>query len=196
MEIYLIRHGKTKGNLEKRYVGRTDEEMTKESCKQLMSVKTQFHKVQLVYSSRMIRCLQTAQILFPEQNIVVQNGLQETDFGDFEYKTYEELKDLDVYRDWIDSMGLGEIPNGESGSDFRKRCQSSFLECLADASEKKLTRIALTVHGGTIMSIMEKFAEEKKDFYSWQTANGGGYLVEWEEGKEAVGLKVKKKLDE
>ena len=40
----------------------------------------------------MMRCRETAEILFPGQVLCVQEGLQETDFGDFEYKNYEELK--------------------------------------------------------------------------------------------------------
>ena len=195
MEIYLIRHGKTKGNLEKRYVGRTDEALLEESCRQLKRIGGMLGDVQLVYTSRMKRCRQTAQILFPKQTILIWNGLEETDFGDFEYRTYHELKDLQAYRSWIDSMGLGDIPHGESGSDFRVRCQNSFLECLRDAAERKLSRIGIVAHGGTIMSVMEKFSAQQKDFYFWQAANGGGYLAVWDENVKDVRLQVKMKLE-
>ena len=35
MKLLLIRHGATPGNLEKRYVGRTDESLTQESLEKL-----------------------------------------------------------------------------------------------------------------------------------------------------------------
>ena len=35
MKIVLIRHGATKGNLEKRYIGRTDEDLCGEGIKKL-----------------------------------------------------------------------------------------------------------------------------------------------------------------
>ena len=34
---------------------------------------------------------------------------------------------------------------------------------------------AIVVHGGTIMSILEALAEEKKAFYDWQVGNAMGY---------------------
>lgn len=37
--------------------------------------------------------------------------------------------------------------------------------------------MTFVVHGGTIMHILDLFADKKeqKDFYAWQTANGCGY---------------------
>ena len=35
MKVYLIRHGSTAGNLEHRYVGSTDEELTEEAVQKL-----------------------------------------------------------------------------------------------------------------------------------------------------------------
>ena len=114
MQILWIRHGKTLGNVQRRYVGRTDEGLTDEAklCLQKKQVLMQDLCVQTesdrnpgkwyhagafvpdyVYSSPMMRCRETAEILFPGQVLCVQEGLQETDFGDFEYKNYEELKE-------------------------------------------------------------------------------------------------------
>ena len=39
MKIYLIRHGETMGNREKRYIGRTDESLTKEAEQELEAKK-------------------------------------------------------------------------------------------------------------------------------------------------------------
>ena len=114
MQILWIRHGQTPGNVQRRYVGRTDEGLTDEakSCLQKKKVLMQDLCVQteggrnpgkwyhagafvpdFVYSSPMMRCRETAEILFPGQVLCVQEGLQEKDFGDFEYKNYEELKE-------------------------------------------------------------------------------------------------------
>ena len=53
----------------------------------------------------------------------------------FEYKNYEELKDDPLYQAWIDSNGQMLIPNGESGTDFRKRCCAAYERCVAEARE-------------------------------------------------------------
>lgn len=49
-------------------------------------------------------------------------------------------------------------------------------------------RAALVIHGGTIMNIMEEYADRQRPFYEWHVKNGGGYLIEldpvsWQKGK-------------
>ena len=67
MELYFIRHGKTKGNIEKRYIGSTDENLCKEGKEELVFSKYSF--VEKIYSSPMKRCLQTAEIMCPNKEI-------------------------------------------------------------------------------------------------------------------------------
>ena len=158
MQILWIRHGQTPGNVQRRYVGRTDEGLTDEAklCLQKKQVLMQDLCVQTeggrnpgkwyhagafvpdyVYSSPMMRCRETAEILFPGQVLCVQEGLQETDFGDFEYKNYEELKENPAYQAWIDSGGQMMVPNGESGGHMssvfgmhRKKVHSELQLCV------------------------------------------------------------------
>lgn len=59
MKIYLIRHGKTKGNLEERYIGRTDEPLCEAGRENLK--KYQYPQVEMVFTSPMKRCMQTAE---------------------------------------------------------------------------------------------------------------------------------------
>ena len=48
-------------------------------------------------------------------------SLAELDFGSFEGKNYEQLKEDPAYRRWIDSAGMTAPPGGESGEDVYKR---------------------------------------------------------------------------
>ena len=43
-------------------------------------------------------------------------------------------------------------------------------------------RIALVVHGGTIMALLEAL-EPSHQFYFWQAPNGGGFRCRWAEGE-------------
>lgn len=68
-EIILVRHGKTAGNLEGRYIGsRTDEPLCEEGIHALEEKVREgtYPPVDLVYASPMIRCRQTAKILWPK----------------------------------------------------------------------------------------------------------------------------------
>ena len=167
MQILWIRHGQTQGNVERRYVAeRIGTDLGFE--RKIKNAKAARHWIapDLVYVSPMIRCRETADLLFPEQKKVPWDGLQETDFGDFEYKNYEELKNDPVYQAWIDSNGQMLIPHGESGADFRARCCEAYEKCIAEAREKDLEKIAIVCHGGTIMSVMERYGLPKNLFMS------------------------------
>lgn len=71
MEIELIRHFATEGNLEKRYIGVTDEEIKAEFVLEHTLKEENGReewKPELVIVSPLRRCRQTAEILFPEQS--------------------------------------------------------------------------------------------------------------------------------
>ena len=64
MRWILIRHGKTRGNLEGRYVGcRTDEPLSPEGIEELK--QRSYPRAEWVYVSPMSRCIETAEILYP-----------------------------------------------------------------------------------------------------------------------------------
>ena len=108
----------------------------------------------------------------------------------FEYKNYEELKENPAYQAWIDSGGQMMVPNGESGAGFRHRCCRAYEQCVRDAQEKGAQRIAIVCHGGTIMSVLERYGRPEKSFYEWQIANGCGILTETiEEGGYHYGIR-------
>lgn len=176
--IVFIRHGKTSGNLEKRYIGgKSDEPLCPQGIAELLKYKDKgyYPAVDRVVSSDMQRCLQTANLLYTSQGIVSFSGLRECDFGLFEGKNYEELKDCRDYQCWLDANGTIPFPEGENPNDFRRRSQRTFLEvisCLSDGQS-----CAIICHGGTIMAVLDKFSSPHRDFYNWQVKNGLGYCM-------------------
>ena len=175
MRIQLIRHAKTLGNLQKRYIGSTDEELSPAEKNALQAHPDQ--TIQAVYSSPLLRCLQTAKILFPSHDIVLVDNLRECHFGDFENKNYEDLAENPDYQKWIDGT-LPSPPNGESKDSFTQRCCLAFQTILEDSFSQNQETVAIITHGGTIMSIMEFFALPSNPFYHWQPTNKGGFIVE------------------
>lgn len=188
-EIILLRHGKTAGNLEGRYIGsRTDEPLCPEGIKELREKSCP--PVDMVYASPMKRCLETAGILWPKLSgsIVTVPGLRECDFGDFENKNYKELDGNPDYQAWIDSGGALPFPNGESAGVFRARCRDAFAQIVRELRENGRTedalRIAIVVHGGTIMAILEKYGFPQRQYFDYQVKNGCGYALTPVEGTE------------
>ncbi len=175
MKISFIRHGETKGNRLKKYIGRTDEILCDEGIKTLKKIK--YPEADFVVISPMKRCIESAEIIYPEIVPIVRNDLRECDFGDFEGKNYAELNGNDDYQRWIDSGGKMTFPHGENPHDFRKRCCDEFLLTVKEFDEND--SVSFVVHGGTIMSVLSEFAIPKKTFYDYSVPNGHGYITEW-----------------
>ena len=176
----MVRHGLTIGNEQGRYVGITDESLSDKGRKELVKTAQLLEKFNpdLVWSSPMKRCVETARLLFPKKEVKLVEGFEECNFGEFEYKNYQELNHNPEYQKFIDSNGLSGFPNGELPEVFRARCQEAFLrevESFKKNSSNEGKKIAMIVHGGTIMSILDKFSEPNKDYFSWQVKNGNGF---------------------
>ncbi|NLO84825.1 MAG: histidine phosphatase family protein [Clostridiales bacterium] len=174
MSLLLIRHGRTQGNIERRYIGsRTDEPLCQQGIKELQA--REYLPVDYIFASPMKRCLQTAEILYPNAELRIVDDLRECDFGDFENLSYQELNGRADYQAWIDSGGELPFPNGESRATFAARSVCAFKQSIEALPKYD---IAFVVHGGTIMSIMEAYARPKGTYFDFQVSNGDGYLLE------------------
>lgn len=180
IKIALIRHSKTEGNLHGRYIGKTDESLCNEGI--ILAKNKKIPDVQQVYSSPLKRCIETSKIIYSNCEPVIFDELRECDFGDFENKNYKELDGNENYQKWIDSNGTMPFPNGENTEAFKKRSIIGFDKVINDIIDKKINNAAMIVHGGTIMSILDKYSYPNKEFYCWQVDNCCGYLIEIDSG--------------
>ncbi len=133
VDLTLIRHGQVQANIEKRYIGSTDMSLTVNGMKSLEKLnKAQIYKTpDYLFCSPMLRCKMTCDILFPDKIYTVIDEFHEMDFGSFEMKNYQELRDNAYYQRWIDSNGTIAFPEGESRQEFVLRCMSGFDKMLS-----------------------------------------------------------------
>ena len=182
LKLILIRHGETQGNKLKRYIGkRTDEPLCPEAGNMLAQLA--YPEVQAVYASPMIRCTQTAGILFPGKKLNIIDELAECDFGEFENKNYQELDGNEHYQSWIDSGGLLPFPGGESREEFKRRNVTGFQKAVNGCLRNGISLAALVVHGGTIMAVLSSLTGG--EYFDFQVKNGEGYetVLEWIQGR-------------
>lgn len=178
--LVLIRHGETKSNKEHRFLGKTDETLSKEGKIKLEECKKRqcYPSIDFLFSSPMKRCIQTAEILYPELQPVPVKEWEEIDFGVFEGKNYMELNGDERYQAWIDSNGTLPFPAGESRESFITRCDKGFRRMIEEVKQIKEREeqkaIGMIVHGGIIMALLSKYADE--DYFDYQVANGKGYI--------------------
>lgn len=173
--VHLIRHELTQANMERRYIGWTDEPIV-QPVEAIMPVKPA-----AVFGSDLLRCKQTASCYFPDAPFIADERLRELHFGDFEMKTYMELQHIPAYRRWIDDPFHTTPPGGESFAAFQHRVLAAFQEISAGHAES-----VFVVHGGVIKLILAFCFE--KGFHEVHASHRTIYTVSWEEGKACMSL--------
>lgn len=148
MEIYLIRH--TKVDVEKGVCyGQKDVELANSYPEELDSLKQKINGVEFdaIYTSPLTRCKKLATDLFSEKAIE-EERLMELNFGDWEGKVWDEIKDP-LFPAWMDDFVNKKCSNGESFVMLRDRV----LEFWKELKTKSFSRVAIVTHGGVIRTI-------------------------------------------
>jgi len=181
MTIYLIRHGKTRANIEFIYYGNTELPLEPEGIEELKQLKEQGiypDGAQRYFTSGMIRTNQTIAVLYPDATYQIVPGLKECNLGEFEMKTHDEIKDTDAYLQWIeDKTGTIGCPGGEDRNEFGARVNGAFCELAEELEREGIDTAVIVFHGGPIVKVMQAFPGEEKTFFDWQPLNGLGYAV-------------------
>ncbi|WP_308780156.1 histidine phosphatase family protein [uncultured Clostridium sp.] len=180
IEIILIRHGKTIANEKRLYCGKTDLSLSNSGVVELKKLKEslKYPKCDKYFTSGAKRANETFKILYENNEFIELRGFFEYDFGDFEMKSYEDLKEDERYIEWItDKSGEVKCPKGESKNAYKKRIREQFISFIKDINNMKINSALLISHGGTIGTILEEFYDNSKNFYTWQPSFGQGYKI-------------------
>ena len=170
MKIYLIRHGMTPGNELHRYIGKTDDPLSEEGVR-LAESSGGSDTLQQVFVTPLRRTRQTAAILFPNAEQIVVDGLREMDFGVFENRSADEMENDAVYRAWVDADCEPPCPEGESLTGFAVRVCEAFEPLILSLCAKGTEEAVFVVHGGTVMSVLQKYARPEMSFFDCMMKN-------------------------
>ena len=181
MELIVIRHGTTQGNLERRFIGTLDVPLAPVGEELARKVAPTLPPVEHIYRSPLMRCAQTAELLWPGVEMTVIEELRESDFGPFEGKNHEELKDDPLYQAWIGQseghLNFAAMPVGESAEQVSARAAEGLRLVSGDMVRRGFQRAALVSHGGTIMGMLSRFGRPERDYYGWMCPNCGGFRM-------------------
>ncbi len=177
--IYILRHGLTEANENGVYIGKTDLPLSEAGREALEDKYDQldYPKVQRVYSSPLERALQSAEILFPEREIVIVDDLREMDFGVFEGLPADELVNLDSFKKWLKGGLDNPPPNGETLRSMMLRCYSALNLMIMDMMKNGITEAGAVTHSGILMNMLSCFGLPKKKPMEFTCAPGEGYEI-------------------
>ena len=135
MNIYILRHGETVWNREGKFQGRKDSPLTEngqaQALKQRALLATIPNLPAKMLSSPQGRAVHTARLAFgSEKGLVLDNRLQEINFGEWEGSTREELKPQIDYSFESGTWNF-KSPGGENFEMISVRLQA-FLRDMAE----------------------------------------------------------------
>ncbi len=153
IKIFLIRHGRQESPLCNVDVKLADEGRTQA---QLVGRRLSGMEIDAVYSSNLIRAIETAEIIKEELcldlEVKISEDFRETEFGDMTGMSDEVLKVKfkDYFEKREDCDEDIRIPGGENGEEVYKRMKMAMDMVIEDAKNNHYENIVIVSHGGAI----------------------------------------------
>ncbi len=150
--LFIVRHGETEWNKNRKYQGQEDVDLNKTGKIQagLSAQALDDVDIDAVCSSDLSRALDTARQIADLHQLDVRqfSNLREIDFGNWEGKTYEKIieQEKERFQEWLNNPGKTSPPAGENMDEFQQRVCKAFEKILNISGQK----IAVVAHGGTI----------------------------------------------
>lgn len=149
-KVFLVRHGATDWNIEKRAQGHADIDLNEEGHKQAAAAATELahQKVSAVFSSDLKRAYDTARAIADAHGLEVNvdPDLREIDQGEWEGLTTDEIRAR-----WPDLWGPNRHYNARPGGESPQQVKQRALRALTKAVGQHPDGVIVVVsHGGTI----------------------------------------------
>jgi alpha-ribazole phosphatase len=155
--LYLVRHGITKWNDERRYQGQRDLPLSGAGRLQAEKVARRLQGVDItaVYSSDLVRAMDTARFIGETHRlpIIPLEELREIDVGEWEGKSFEQLRheESELFEHWLSDTVNNPIPGGESYAQVRDRVIPKTIELIRTHTGSS---ICIVSHSGPIKLIL------------------------------------------
>lgn len=136
LQVYLVRHGETQWNAERRIQGQSDSPLTEKGVQQAWQVAERARTLGIthVISSDLGRTQQTARIIADACgcDVMLEPRLRELDMGVLEKRHIDTLTkaEEDWRRTLVNGTEDGRIPEGESMQELSVRMHAALAECL------------------------------------------------------------------
>ena len=156
-KVYLIRHCQSMGNIEHKFQGQYDAQVSPAGEKQLELLGLRFRNepIDVIYTSPLKRARATAQAIakyHPGIEVIAEPGFIEIDCGEMENLLLTEVAKRfpEVAMDWDKSPDLCRFPGGETMAQVYQRVNAALDKVINDNPGKT---IVVTTHGGVLRNL-------------------------------------------
>jgi alpha-ribazole phosphatase len=97
--------------------------------------------------------------------------------GDFEGRTFQELRSDPDFSRWIADSRKYSPPGGEETAEFAKRVVLALGDIFHEMMDSRMTSVAVVTHGGVIMSALSAIGLPRLSIDQWAVGNGEGFTL-------------------
>lgn len=153
-EFWLIRHGETNWNIEKRFQGQTDVPLNANGRLQAIELAERLNGTHFdaIFSSDLSRARETAEIIAAKAQVLVQYDvrLREIRHGAWEGQTLDPDKSLEMRSLYADPLNA-HAPGGETLTEVATRTARALDEI---SSKYPASRVLIVAHGVSLGVIL------------------------------------------
>lgn len=195
MKLYIIRHGQTEWNKQKRLQGRSDIPLNEYGIQLAKETKAGLKDVKfdLAFTSPLQRAKKTAEILLEGEGVelIEENRIIEIGFGSYEGLCYAEenynIPDPDFMNFFEKPEVYHPASDGESFEQLRARA-ADFLRELSGKEDYQDSTILVSTHGAALCALLNviKNSTIEKFWAGGLHKNCGLSIVEIKDGKAEI----------
>lgn len=193
MKIYLVRHGETDWNVQKKIQGTTDVPLNETGRKQAAALADKLvrenYQIDRVYTSPQLRAAATAQIAASALGTacILLPELAEMDLGKWEGDNWSNIEKTygETYYYWNSHRRYVHTPGGECYNDVLKRT----FHALAYIMERETGNVLVMSHSAVLVSLrcyLAGLCMEDETMLKFRTKNTEIVEVDAEEIREAM----------
>jgi alpha-ribazole phosphatase len=186
MIVYLIRHGQTSANVERKFAGSWDVSLTENGLAQAAQARDKLKNVKLsaIYASPLERAAITAKTIAQAQDVsvILNPALAEMNFGIWEQRLFKEVQheSPEMLNRWFQNDVTFRVEGGESIGELYDRVSTAYADILSKYDVDSDDAIAIVAHGGVIQTLMSHICYgDTSGYWRFEIQNCGLNKIEY-----------------
>lgn len=190
MLLYLIRHGESLFNAERRIQGQSDVELSPLGHRQSDAVAAELANfpINAIYASPLRRAMETAQPIAKRLGLMIQTDdrLKEINAGMFQELKWDEIEHLHPAEavHWKSQEPDFVIPGGESRRQLMARARTAF-EAIRETG---LPQVVIVSHGGTMAAALKSLLQVPAELNPFPFYNASISRLAWDKQLKVLTL--------
>lgn len=180
--LTLVRHGESEANVAHMLSGWMDVPLTERGRHELedLRLSVDYPKAEILFSSPLQRCRDTAAILFPDMLPIVSDRFKEIDFRTLEGTILHSKEEIRSYfADWVADRPRKDE---ETFTPVARRMGVTLETTARDCLEKGIRSATVVMHSGIMrVGLITLFGLPREDFNRMSVANGRGVVITFDD---------------